>query len=142
MGASITSDYSDFYKAVDRLYKMGDIRKRDITAVFRTASRPTVNQAKRNAPKSTRGGYSLQYPSRNHPPGFLKKNIRFKASKKYRHVYYVNSGAWYSMIYITGHGSFRGHPFMDHAISSTEGQVHTNIRKGLFKLIGREWDGR
>ena len=140
--ATITVDFSEFNAAAARMYKMGEIRRRDIANVFRTASRPQVSAAKRTAGKSRKGAYSKQYASRSHPAGFLRRKVKFSVSKKFSHVYYVNSAAWYSMIYTVGHGTFSGVPFMSKAINQTEAQVMSNIRQGLFKLIGREWDGR
>jgi hypothetical protein len=141
-GTTIEVDFSELNQAVDRLYKMGEVRRRDIAKVFRDASRPQIQTAKRNAGKSKKGAYSLQYDSRTHPAGNLRKSIKFVTSKKFKNVYYVNAGAWYSMIYAGGHGSFAGNPFMSNAINSTETSVTNNIREGLFKLIGRSWDGR
>ena len=132
-------DFSEFDKAVNRLYQMHEIRRRDVADVFRKADRPLVSAAKQAAGKSKKGMISKKYPSRSHTAGHLRREIKFKTSKKYKFVYYVNSGAFYSMAYIKGHKGWPGNPFMERAIRQTESQVSNDIKKGLMKLTQKEW---
>ena len=139
MSATFNIDFTELNQAINRAYQMGDIRKRDISAVFRKADRSLVSVAKRSAGKSPHGMTSIKYPSRSHPSGFLKRNIKFKTSKKYKLVYYVNSGAFYSMAYVKGHHSFAGNQFMQKAIDQTQTEVVNKIRNGLGQLTERTW---
>ncbi len=132
-------DFTEFEQAVKRAYQMGEVRKRDITAIFRNANRRLVSAAKGAAGKSAKGMISRRYLSRSHPAGFLKRNIKFKTSKKYKMVWFVNSGAYYSPAYIKGHGGWAGNPFMERAIRQTESGVVEDIRKGLAQLTERVW---
>lgn len=132
-------DYREFEQAINRAYAMGEVRKRDISAIFRKADRRIVNSAKATAGRSPKGMISKKYPSRSHPSGWLKRNIKFKTSKKYKLVYYVNSGAFYSMAYVKGHAGWKGNPFMETAIRNTETAVTNDIRNGLKQLTERVW---
>lgn len=132
-------DFSEYEKAVNRLYQMHEIRRRDIAAVFRNADKSLVRAAKQAAGKSKKGMISKKYPSRSHTAGHLRREIKFKTSKKYKFVYYVNSGAFYSMAYIKGHKGWAGNPFMERAIRQTEAQVSNDIKNGLMKLTQKEW---
>ena len=136
---TFTVDLTEFEAAINRAYKMGEIRKRDITDIFRKADRTLVSAAKAGAGRSQKGMISKKYPSRSHPSGFLRRNIKFKTSKKYKMVWYVNSGAFYSMAYIKGHHAWQGNPFMERAIRQTESSVTNDIRAGLKTLIERTW---
>lgn len=136
---SFKIDFTEFNQAVNRAYSMGEIRKRDITDVFRSADRLLVSAARASAGRSKGGMISKKYPSRSHPAGWLKKNIKFKASKRYKLVYYVNSGAFYSKAYIIGHHSWTGNPFIEKAIRATEIGVVNQIREGLKTLTERTW---
>ena len=132
-------DFTEFEAAVNRAYQMGEVRKRDITDIFRKADRAIINAAKASAGKSPKGMISKKYPSRSHPSGFLRRNIKFKTSKKYKMVWYVNSGAFYSMAYIQGHKGWAGNPYMEKSIRQTESSVTNDIRAGLKSLIERTW---
>ncbi len=96
-------DFREFEAALARLKKMGDVRKRDISKVFRDASKPIVNSAKKYAGRSAEGVVFSKYKSRIHQKGNLKKSIKFRTSKKFRLVYYVTPTAWYSQIVAAGH---------------------------------------
>jgi len=54
-------------------------------------------------------------------------------------VYYVRSTAWYSAIYATGHGTWRGNKFIERAWQLTQNQVTSQIKDGLGMLTQKEW---
>lgn len=132
-------DFTEFEKAINRAYNMGEIRRRDIADVFRKADRPLVSAIKRNAPISKKGMISKKHPARSHVRGVLRKKVKFMVSKRKKFVYIVGSSAWYSKIVMYGHGSFQGNQFIDRAINQTEAQVSNDIKNGLMKLTQKEW---
>ena len=137
MGATFTVDMTGYNASIKRLYEMGEVRRRDIADIFRKADKGIISSAKSTVAVSKKGAYSKEYASRTHAKGFLRKSIKFKVSKKFKLVYYVNPDAWYSMIYARGHGRFMGNPFMERAISIRGGQAERLVRKGLDDLIQR-----
>jgi hypothetical protein len=139
MPETIKIDYSEYTAAINRAYKMGDVRRRDIAEVFRRADKSIVSLAKATAGKSKKGMTSKKYPSRSHTAGALRRGIGFVVSKKQKLVYWVRPRAWYSLIYATGHGSFMGNRFMERAYFVKESQVNRMIKQGLGKLIERTW---
>jgi hypothetical protein len=135
-------DLTGFNASIDRLYRLGEVRKRDIADVFRKADRGVVSLAKATVKKSPHGAYSKQYPSRTHPPGTLRKGIKFAVSKRLNLVYWVTPTSWYAMIYSVGHGRWGGNPFMERAMSIKGDQTKRLIENGLNKLIQRAKDGK
>ena len=133
----LTVDLTGYNASIKRLYEMGEVRRRDIADIFRKADKGIISTAKQTVRVSDKGAYSKQYASRTHPKGFLRRSIKFKVSKKYKLVYYVNPDAWYSQIYSTGHGSFMGNRFMERAVSIRGSQAERLVRKGLDALIQR-----
>ena len=140
MPNNIEIDFSDFNAAVKRAYEMGEVRRRDIADVFRKADRLMVTTIKSQAPKGTRDVVSKKYPSRSHKRGFLRKSIKFKVSRKYKFVYWVNPGAWYSNIVIAGHGNVPANAFVERAANQVEGAVVKDIKDGLGRLTERVWN--
>jgi hypothetical protein len=133
----MTVDMSGYNASIQRLMKMGEVRRRDIADIFRKADRGVVSLAKATVKKSPHGVKSNRYASRTHESGNLRKGIGFAVSKKYALVYYVRAKAWYDMIYTRGHGSFMGNPFIERAVSIRGGQAYNQIKQGLDKLIQR-----
>jgi hypothetical protein len=138
-GDGMTVDLSEFRAATDRAYRMGEVRRRDIAKVFRDANSQTIKTAKTLVKRSKRGSYSLQYPSRTHTAGALRRGVKFKVSKKYNLVYYVLSTAWYSAIYATGHGSWKGNKFIESAWQTSQNPVTESIKNGLSRLTENTW---
>jgi len=99
---TFTTDYSEFNNSVNKLLKLGEVRRRDIQKVFSSASRPTISSAKSGAGRSFEGVVFSRYESRKHPSGTLRSSIVFRTSKTQRLVYYVIAKAWYSQIVIVG----------------------------------------
>lgn len=142
MESSMTVDLSEFRAATERAYRMGEVRKRDISKVFRDSNRQTIKTAKGLATKSDRGAYSLQYSSRTHTAGALRRGIKFKTSKRYKLVYYVRSMVWYSAIYNTRslrRKKFGGLQFIERAWQIIQGPVTYQIKDGLGRLTQKEW---
>lgn len=139
MPNNVEIDFSEFEKSINRAYQMGEIRKRDITKVFRDADRSLIRTMKSFAPRGKKDVISKKYPSRSHKRGNLRREIKFKTSRKYKLVYYVNPGAYYTIMYVGGHGSWTGNNFIERAIESTKTQVTGNIKDGLTKLTIKEW---
>jgi hypothetical protein len=131
------ADYTGYNASIKRLYEMDKVRRRDIADIVRKADKWIIATAKATVKNSKKGAISKKYPSRSHPSGFLKKSIKFKVSKKFKLVYYVNPDAWYSMIYSKGHGKFLGNPFIDRAVSIRGSQAERLVKKGLDELIKR-----
>jgi hypothetical protein len=134
----IEIDFSEYERAVNRAYNMGEIRRRDIADVFRRADRPLVSAAKRNAPKG-RKDVKVRSAARSHTKGNLRRGIGFAVSKKSKLVYYVRSKAWYTQIVVVGHGSYGGNRFMARAMDATLGPVTNQIKEGLMKLTQKVW---
>lgn len=99
---SFETDFSQFNNSVERLLKLGQIRKRDIAQVFRSASRPLVSSAKSGAGRSSQGVVYSRFTSRLHTSGNLARSIKFRVSKRRKFVYYVTPTAWYHQIVIAG----------------------------------------
>ena len=135
--AGLTADLTGYNASISRLYNMGEVKKRDITEVFRKADKGVVSLAKATVKKSSRGVTSRRYKSRTHVSGYLKKNIKFKTSKKLKMVFYVTRGAWYAPMYSSGHGSWAGNKFMERAVAIRGGQAERLVREGLNRLIQR-----
>ena len=128
-------------KALNRLADMG-ARKRDISAVFRTATKPLIQAGKQEAPIGTVKTYSKRYTSRRHKPGTLRGSIKFFTSKKYKSTWYVTPGpkGWYK--HFIGLGTRRGiqpNPFMARAWDKAGGGVISKIEKGLWDLVEKIW---
>ena len=103
-----------------------------------------VERAKMTAHRSKHGAYSLQYPSRTHRAGTLRKGIAFKPSKKYKLTYWVISKAWYTAIYVSPNQrkrNYEGHQFIKIAWNNTSRKVGYWVRDGLGKLIKTAWNG-
>ncbi len=142
MRNSLEVDLTGYNASIQRLMKLGEVRRRDIADVFRKADRGVVSLARATAGRSAKGMVSKKYPSRSHPAGALKRGIGFAVSKKRTLVYYVRSKAWYTMAYIRGHGAWGGNPFMERAVTVKEGQTKRLLEQGLNKLIQRAKDGK
>jgi hypothetical protein len=134
---SFTVDLTGYNASIKRLYEMGEVRRRDIADIFRKADKGVLSMAKATVRVSKKGAYSKEYASRTHPKGYLRKSIKFKVSRKFKMVYYVNPGAWYAMIYTRGHGRFMGNPFIERAVLIRGSQAERLVRKGLDELIQR-----
>ena len=139
MPDGFTIDFSEFNRAVDRAMKMGDVRRRDIADVFRKADRPMIRSAKATVKSAKRDTISRAYPSRSHRRGNLKRGIGFAVSKRKKLVYYVRSKAWYTGIYVTGHGSYMGNSFIERARHIYESSIINKVKRDLGKLIERTW---
>jgi hypothetical protein len=159
----------EFNLSLEKLKQAGG-RKRDLSKIFRTATKPLVSTAKRNVKKRTTGEIKSIYPSRIHDPGTLKKSIKFVTSKKYKIVYYVGSRAskgadtYYAIMHASGRKGFTlskpayingkwvakgtfikpyaGSDYMGKAITSTQDTVLSNLDRELSNYIGRVWNGR
>jgi len=144
MADSMQIDFTQFNAATKRLMQMDRVKARDIERVFRNANRPMVSFAKSTAHRSKHGAYSLQYASRTHTAGTLRKGIVFKASRKYKLMYWVISKAWYTAIYGSPNQQkrrYEGHQFIKIAWSNTGRKVGYWVRDGLGKLIKTAWNG-
>lgn len=158
-----------FNLSLEKLKQAGG-RKRDISKIFRTATRPLVSAAKKNIVKRKSGEIKSIYPSRIHEPGTLKKSIKFITSKKYKMVYWVGARStkkadtYYSIMYAGGRKGFtlnkpafingkwvakgtrikgyQGNPFMDNAINQTKEIVLNTLDKEISNYLGRVWNGR
>ena len=80
-------DFTQYNAAVNRLASFDRVKAKHIDAVFANANKIAVHKAKSVARRSKHGAYSLQYESRTHKAGYLRANIAFRVSKKYRLVY-------------------------------------------------------
>jgi hypothetical protein len=163
MGASIVLvNKEQFNLSLEKLKQAGG-RKRDVAAIFRTATKPLVKSAKSNVSARKTGEIKSYLPSRVHPKGTLKKSIKFAVSKKYKLVYWVapmtKSGAdtYYVRMFAGGRKDFvvskpafindrwvakgtkirgyAGTDFMGKAISATEAVVFNSIEKGMSDLL-------
>lgn len=159
----------EFNLSLEKLRQSGG-RKRDISKIFKTATKPLVSTAKKNIKKRRTGEIKSIYPSRVHEPGTLKKSIKFITSKKYKVVYYVGAktrkGAdtYYAIMHASGRKGFTldkpayingkwvakgttikpyaGSDYMGKAITSTQSQVLNNLDTELSNYLGRVWNGR
>lgn len=135
-------DMTEFNASIQRLLKMGEVRRRDISEVFRKADKGIISLARATVGKSPKGMKSKKYPARTHTSGNLRRGIGFAVSKKRNLVYYIRPRAWYAMIYAHGHHSWPGNPFMERAVSIKEGQTNRLIREGLSRLVEKVKNGK
>ena len=80
---------TEFNIKLDKLREAGG-KKTKITSIMRESSRPLVSTMKQHISKRPKS-YVLKsrYASRVHPPGTLRRSIKFKNSKKHAIAYYI-----------------------------------------------------
>jgi len=155
-----------FNLTLEKLKQAGG-RKRDISKIFRTATKPMVSAAKKNISIRKSGEIKSMYPSRVHPPGTLKRALKFAVSKKYKLVFFVGAkskkGAdtYYQTMYASGRKGFTlskpayiggrwvsagtqikgytGRDYMGKAIQQTESTVMNTIETEMNNYLGRVW---
>jgi hypothetical protein len=135
------TNLQEYNASIERLQGMG-ARKRDITAIFRNASKPLTKAKQARVGVSSHGVQSSIYRSRIHPPGTLRRSIKFVVSKRYKRVYFVvpttkqpKPDPFYVVFYVKGAkkgviGRARG----------KHGGYEDTKSKGA--LIGSRWVGR
>ena len=131
----------EYNAAIERLQGMG-ARKRDITAIFRNASKPLTKAKKARVGVSSHGVQRSIYRSRIHPPGTLRRSIKFVVSKKYKRVYFVvpttkqpKADPFYVVFYVKG---------AKKGVIGRARQKHGGYEdtKSKGALIGSRWVGR
>lgn len=151
-----------FNLSLEKLKGMGG-RKRDMSAIFRKASKPLVVSAKKNVAVRKTGEILSSLPSRIHQRGTLKRSISFAVSKKYNLVYWVvpkskkGRDTYYVRMFTGGRKAFAiskpafinnrwvskgtkiagysGTDWMGMAIAGTAAQVFSSIEKGISDYL-------
>jgi hypothetical protein len=127
-------------RALDRLQMMPEVRKRDITAIFRKNMKQLQVAGAAAAPISKGRKTS----------GTLRKSFKFKTSKKYKNTWYVlpekgrkaKFDAWYAHFHLGTRRGMKVNRFMDRAWRSVGNKVMSGIKDDLLKLIKKVWEGR
>jgi len=141
----------DVIRGLDALAAMDNVRKRDISAIFSKNMKILRTAARNEAPKSKRlRTYSKQYASRRHEPGTLKRSLKFKTSKRFKHRWYIVADrgrkakydAWYTHFLLGTSQGQEPNRFMDRAWASVGNSVMNGIANDLQNLIQKVWRGK